>query len=235
MSEVLKIIDSKTDELDPIFREFNVLHTEGARRRSARLVSITGFQSSESVVVLWLAGLCAFLVALLVLVVCLCLHQRSKYLRKLRAASCQPSSSTPYDAVLPPSAATQGGIRPVSSSAVPNTNKHTTEGSNPVWMRNATDASYDNHISFDHEDLEEEDLDDNALRSHHSHIHQRQLDSLDINVLNQDNSFQYQDLDDAEKDRDVGNDREMLHHPPPPPDWPLPNGYDRLFFSLFCA
>ena len=125
MSEVLKIIDSKTDELDPIFREFNVLHTEGARRRSARLVSITGFQvrtfsqqstcktmlnfelnifqSSESVVVLWLAGLCAFLVALLVLVVCLCLHQRSKYLRKLRAASCQPSSSTPYDAVLPPS------------------------------------------------------------------------------------------------------------------------------------
>ena len=113
MSEVLKIIDSKTDELDPIFREFNVLHTEGARRRSARLVSITGFQSSESVVVLWLAGLCAFLVALLVLVVCLCLHQRSKYLRKLRAASCQPSSSTPYDAVLPPSAATPGGIRPV--------------------------------------------------------------------------------------------------------------------------
>ena len=91
------------------------------------------------------------------------------------------------------------------------------------------------HFSFDQEDLEEEDLDDNALRSHHSHIHQRQLDSLDINVLNQDNSFQYQDLDDAEKDRDVGNDREMLHPPPPPPDWPLSNGYDRLFFSLFWA
>ena len=177
VSEVLKIIDLKTEELDPVFREFNVLHTEGARRRSSRLVSsLSGIQSTETVVILWLAGLCAFLSAILVLVVCLCLRQRSKYLRKLRAATCH--TTFPVHSA----ASITGGGRP-ATAGVPNTNKHTTEGSNPIWMRSCP-VSYDNHISFDHEELDEEDLDDNALRSHQSHLQTAQLDSLDVNVLN---------------------------------------------------
>ena len=159
--DVLKLIDMRTEELDPVFREFNVLHTEGASPVQA--LRAGQFATTETVVILWLAGLCAFLFALLVLVTGLWLHQRSKYVRKLRAATCGQTPTT------------QLPSRP--NDTVPNTNKHAIEGSNPVWM---TGVAYENMTFDPEEELEEEDLDDNVFKP------EANLDSLDVNVLNLD-------------------------------------------------
>ena len=58
---------------------------------------------------------------------------------------------------------------------VPNTNRHATEGSNPVWM---TGVGYDNWAA-EHEEEEDEDdlLEEQPPRYDH-------FDSLDANVLN---------------------------------------------------
>ena len=58
---------------------------------------------------------------------------------------------------------------------MPNTNKHATEGSNPVWMSN---VAYDN-INFEM-DEEDDDLDDNFIERLQQ---ENNLDSLDVNVL----------------------------------------------------
>ena len=58
---------------------------------------------------------------------------------------------------------------------VPNTNKHATEGSNPVWMSN---VAYDN-MNFEM-DEEDDDLDDNFIERLQQ---ENNLDSLDVNVL----------------------------------------------------
>merc|ERR1719376_2023268 len=84
------MIDVKTEELDPVFREFNVLHTEAsttAAKLKAAVRARTLAATSDAVVVLWLAGLCAFLFCLLICVSCLYWQQRARYLRKLRAAT----------------------------------------------------------------------------------------------------------------------------------------------------
>jgi hypothetical protein len=71
---VLKLIDYRTEELDEVFRDFNVLNTESA---TASLVSVQR-TSTDTVVVLWLVGLCGFLLLLLVLVFSLCIFQRQR-------------------------------------------------------------------------------------------------------------------------------------------------------------
>ena len=58
---------------------------------------------------------------------------------------------------------------------MPNTNKHATEGSNPVWMSN---VAYDN-MNFEM-DEEDDDLDDNFIERLQQ---ENNLDSLDVNVL----------------------------------------------------
>ena len=64
---------------------------------------------------------------------------------------------------------------------VPNTNKHATEGSNPVWMSN---VAYDN-MNFEMD--EDDDLDNNFIERIQQ---ENNLDSLDVNVLmNKSNTF----------------------------------------------
>lgn len=71
-----------------------------------------------------LMSFCAFLLLLIVLISCLCLNQRNRYERKLRAATA--SAFTVHSPQL--------GV-----CNVPNTNMHANEGSNPIWM-----TGYDN-------------------------------------------------------------------------------------------
>ena len=75
-SDVLKIIDLHMEDLDPFFREFNVLHTEAAESGLNSFPAFLGASFNKTsgdsmVIILWLGGLCIFLFALLVLVLSL--------------------------------------------------------------------------------------------------------------------------------------------------------------------
>ena len=158
--DVIRTLDYRTEELDPFFKEFNVLQTEGADP----LFSTKKQNSTEMVLVLWLAGLTAFLSITLVVVLCVCLSQRQRYSRALKAAT-----TAAYGA----RAGENGGGKDV----VPNTNRHATEGSNPVWM---TGVGYDNWAAEREE--EEEDNDEEMLEEQPPRYDN--FDSLDANVLN---------------------------------------------------
>ena len=78
-----------------------------------------------------LIGSTAFLSLLLLLVTCLCLSQRVRYERLLKAAATTPGI---YPRVRPGT-----GVSQTHRTHVPNTNIHADEGSNPIWM-----TGYDN-------------------------------------------------------------------------------------------
>ena len=64
------------EDLDPFFREFNVLHTEAAESGLNSFPAFLGASFNKTsgdsmVIILWLGGLCIFLFALLVLVLSL--------------------------------------------------------------------------------------------------------------------------------------------------------------------
>lgn len=95
-----------------------------------------------------LIGTTAFLSLLLILVTCLCLSQRIRYERLLKAATTPTSCFQD---------------RQLSRANVPNTNIHADEGSNPIWM-----TGYDNEW-YEKEDEQISDrsggnsLDENAV------------------------------------------------------------------------
>lgn len=156
VQDVIRTLDYRTEELDPFFKEFNVLQTEGADP----LFSAQKQHSTEMVLVLWLAGVTAFLSITLIVVLCVCFSQRQRYSRALKAAT-----TAAYGA----RAGETGG-----KDVVPNTNRHATEGSNPVWM---TGAGYDNWAAEHEEENDDEMSDDQPPRYDN-------FDSLDANVLN---------------------------------------------------
>ena len=112
--DILRTLDYKTTELDPFFKTFNVLRTEG----STGYLPLTS-KPKHTVIISWLVGVCIFIIIILILILSLCISQRSRYLRKLKAVTTQsypiPKLNNKND-------------------FVPNTNRHATEGSNPIWM-----------------------------------------------------------------------------------------------------
>ncbi|GIY56276.1 cadherin-23 [Caerostris darwini] len=112
-----KLIDKNIEFLDELFKEFNVLYSEPA---DTAVVDT----NMEAQVRAWLIGLSIFLAIMLVLVISLCFTQRSRHERKLKAATATAFGS--QDSAL-------------NRMDVPNTNQHSVEGSNPIWMH-----SYDN-------------------------------------------------------------------------------------------
>ena len=81
VDDVLRMIDYKTEELDNIFKEFNVLHTEGVDP------SFIKGMGHETIVILWLTGINVFQALLIILIVSLCFNQKQKYKRRLKAAT----------------------------------------------------------------------------------------------------------------------------------------------------
>ena len=159
VEDVLKLIDYRTEELVEVFREFNVLNTEGVDPSFVRKAS------SETVIMYWLLGICVFLTILLILTLCLCVRQRNRYLRKLRAATTSAYGDT------------SAGVLN-KREIVPNTNRHASEGSNPIWL---SGVGYDN-LEFSTKD--EEDARMIRSRNNLNQLHAN-LDSLDANVLNE--------------------------------------------------
>ncbi|QQP36224.1 Putative LOC100748423, partial [Caligus rogercresseyi] len=152
VSRVLKVIDYKTEELDDIFKDFNVLYTDGVEPTFE--FQRSGFASETQ---LWLIGLLALVCVLLFLVICMCLRQKHKFRRRLRAATASIESSS----TLPPESSTQGAK--TNKESVPNTNLHASEGSNPIWLAS---LGYDNY-TFEEEGTKstENSLDVNVLNS----------------------------------------------------------------------
>lgn len=139
VSTVLTLIDKNIEFLDKLFKEFNVLYSEPAD-------ALSDAEREEDQMRTWLIGLCVFLSVMLALVISLCLAQRSRYERQLKAATATAFGSR--DSAL-------------NRMDVPNTNQHSVEGSNPIWMH-----SYDNEWYKEEEEtrpVDRNSLDENAV------------------------------------------------------------------------
>ena len=165
VADTLKAIDLKAVELDPFFKEFNVLLTEEGSE-AAGLTALRLHQTSQTVIIFWLLGACAFVVVLLCVTVCACLTQRARYARQLKAVTARAFLEEPTRT-----------DRARKVDTVPNTNRHASEGSNPVWMTGLDNEAWE---------LEEEE-EEAAAHVRHTTIYaagSSHLDSLDTNVLN---------------------------------------------------
>merc|ERR1711879_994951 len=96
-------------------------------------------------------------------VICVCVSQRFRYNRKLRAATTTAFGSQAASDII---------IK--TETVVPNTNRHAMEGSNPVWM---TGVGYDNW------EVEGEEGDNDVIVPGKPMGYDN-FDSLDANVLN---------------------------------------------------
>ncbi|KAL1424749.1 hypothetical protein MTO96_019894 [Rhipicephalus appendiculatus] len=106
VSNVLTLIDKNIEFLDKLFKEFNVLYSEPAD-------ALSDAEREEDQMRTWLIGLSVFLSVMLALVISLCLAQRSRYERQLKAATATAFGSR--DSAL-------------NRMDVPNTNQHSVEG-----------------------------------------------------------------------------------------------------------
>ncbi|XP_046612201.1 cadherin-23 isoform X1 [Neodiprion virginianus] len=144
VSDVLALVDRNIEKLDSLFKEFNVLDTQPAQAQAVVQVEQAG-------TTLWLLALTLFLGALLILCIALCLSQRASFRRQLKAAKALPFSATDSEFIRGP-------------GRVPNTNKHSMEGSNPIWMHAYENEWFKNDESFSHMS-DRDSLDENALNN----------------------------------------------------------------------
>ncbi|XP_069185641.1 cadherin-23 isoform X4 [Procambarus clarkii] len=144
VKQVLAMIDKNVEYLDNLFKELNVLDTQRAEL-------ITAGTAEEDLLFLWLVGVIVFLTLLLVLTVALCLSQRARYSRQLKAATATAFGERSHAT----------GVN--RSSTVPNTNIHSVEGSNPIWMSGFDNDWYKDEDSLSHQSEGNDSLDDNAV------------------------------------------------------------------------
>ncbi|XP_062536316.1 cadherin-23 isoform X2 [Armigeres subalbatus] len=147
VSDVLKIVDQNIEKLDELFKEFNVLDTQASE------ASFFVAELSGASMLIWLFVSNLFIGALLIVVLGLCASQRASYRRQLRAARVA-NYAAHSDLV------TRGVI-----NSVPNTNKHSVEGSNPIWMK-----AYENEWFKNDDDITKnisgpESMDENIINS----------------------------------------------------------------------
>lgn len=80
VSDVLRLVDQNIEQLDVLFKEFNVLDTQA----SEALMLTSEFGNPQMFI--WLIMINLIMGALLVIVFTLCLSQRTNYRRQLKAA-----------------------------------------------------------------------------------------------------------------------------------------------------
>lgn len=80
VSEVLRLVDQNIEQLDELFKQFNVLDTQA----SEALVLQAEFGNAQMII--WLVMVNLAMGALLIIVITLCLSQRTNYRRELKAA-----------------------------------------------------------------------------------------------------------------------------------------------------
>lgn len=163
VSDVLRLVDQNIEKLDDLFKEFNVLDTQA----SEALVLTSEFGNPQMFI--WLVMINLIMGALLVIVFTLCLSQRTNYRRELKAARVNAYSkfkrylkyfrnSQNFNKISVP---TETGKIPIAR--VPNTNKHSSEGSNPIWLKAYENEWYKNDDSFSQGSTGQDSLDENVL------------------------------------------------------------------------
>ncbi|KAI4457764.1 fat atypical cadherin-related [Holotrichia oblita] len=157
VDEVLKLIDQNTEKLDTLFK---------ANTQPAGPLALASMQTTGPT--FWLSASSLFLLLLLFLSLALCINQRQTYQRKLKAAT-----ATAY--VRADSEIDGRGLSGLSGR-VPNTNKHSMEGSNPIWLKAYENEWYKNPDEYS-QGSERDSLDENVLSNgednqcHHNNIH----------------------------------------------------------------
>lgn len=144
--------------------------------------------------VFWLVWTTLFLAVLLVLAIMMCVSQRADYVRRLKAAT-----ATAYSSAIP--GESDMTIRS-TGGRVPNTNKHSTKGSNPIWLHAYENDWYksDDQLSRSERDsLDENAVDQDLSNEKPYFITTAAFPSIDSNVTepqtNQANSDLYQQLE----------------------------------------
>ncbi|KAF5304330.1 hypothetical protein FQA39_LY09709 [Lamprigera yunnana] len=151
VEEVLKLVDQNTEKLDYLFKEFNVLDTQPG-------TSLALKTSIAADSIFWLTSMSLFLLLLFLLCLALCVNQRYTYQRKLKAAT-----ATAYGG----DSDIDGRGLSALSGRVPNTNKHSTEGSNPIWLQAYENEWYKNdEISC--QETDRDSLDENTMTNNGS-------------------------------------------------------------------
>ncbi|CAG9764226.1 unnamed protein product [Ceutorhynchus assimilis] len=153
--DVLKLVDQNTENLNELFKQFNVLDTQPGKSLMLR--------SKDQVLptsIAWLTAVSMFLLLMVLLILALFVTQRQAYQRKLKAAT-----ATAY---VRAESEIEGKSLSILSGRVPNTNKHSMEGSNPIWLK-----AYENEWYREPED----------------HCNSSDRDSLDENVICSGESF----------------------------------------------
>nr|CAD7259199.1 unnamed protein product [Timema shepardi] len=140
--DVLRLVDQEIERLDPLFKDFNVLDTQPAEAQDLK-------NDAESLMLMWLVGTTVFLGLMLILLISICLSQKYKYQRQLKAATVAAFGSNECD------------MNHVTGR-VPNTNMHSVEGSNPIWMQAYENEWYKEADSMS-QTSERDSLDENAV------------------------------------------------------------------------
>lgn len=144
---------------------------------------LTGSIANGNMIV-WLVFANIFITTLLVVVVSLCFSQRKTYKRQLRAACVHSygnfskkkivNNFTTLSLFINFAASSPSDITIRTATAtVPNTNKHSMQGSNPIWLKAYTNEWYKNDDDLSHnndvgggvpvEDAGPDSLDENVL------------------------------------------------------------------------
>ncbi|GAB0096475.1 Cadherin [Sergentomyia squamirostris] len=131
VADVLRLIDQNIEKLDDLFKEFNVLDTQ-----PAEALLLTSEITGKSFLI-WLVFSNLVVGALLIIVAGICMSQRANYKRQLRAARVNTFGPGMSDLA-------GRGI----ASRVPNTNKHSMEGSNPIWLKAYENEWFKNDDNF---------------------------------------------------------------------------------------
>ncbi|KZC14307.1 Cadherin-23 [Dufourea novaeangliae] len=162
VSEVLELVDRNIEKLDGLFKEFNVLDTQPAQYQPI-------VQYEQAGTTFWLLTLTLFLGALLILCIALCLSQRASFRRQLKAANASPFGTSDAEFIRGP-------------GRVPNTNKHSVEGSNPIWMHAYENEWFKTDESISHTS-ERDSLDENALNN------EEMMNEVNTNQRNEDKPY----------------------------------------------
>ena len=85
VDQVLKLIDLNIEELDDLFKEFNVLDTQASTLTMT--ATSKGLGEGRNLFLAYASGTALFLAVVLFVVVSLCFAQRAKYQRQLKAAT----------------------------------------------------------------------------------------------------------------------------------------------------
>ena len=82
VNQVLKLIDLNIEDLDELFKDFNVLDTQAS---SLTPSAVKGEEEQKNLILVYASGAALFFALILVVVISLCFAQRAKYQRQLKA------------------------------------------------------------------------------------------------------------------------------------------------------